>query len=359
MTENLPVSSLSPMSDLSHPVPPPPAPGLTRLGVFLNVEDPNHDPAHALHELVNTAVAAEAQGYESVWLAEHHHNAFAIGSALTVLLGHIAALTTRVRLGTGAALLPLNDPVRIAEQVATLDLLSQGRIEFGVGRGGPFPEQYRQVGLASADEARAHLHEALALIRRLWASPAEADGVDFAGRFYRVSGLRLEPKPLQRPVPVWLASLSPDSCELAAEHGDGLMATPSSDLAQVAQVVQAQRARQAELRFAIARFFHCEADPEQARARGLAGVRAYPLEMGVQFAPGKRPPMFEPDAPDEVILANAVIGDPAQCLAQVQRLQALLGPHLLLLKPAAHEPAQARAALGLFMSEMRQKGLVR
>ncbi|MBV5293404.1 MAG: LLM class flavin-dependent oxidoreductase [Curvibacter lanceolatus] len=338
-----------------------PTPGLTRLGVFLNVEDPHHDPAGALHELVNTAVAAEAQGYESVWLAEHHHNGFAIGSALTVLLGHIAALTTRIRLGTGAALLPLNDPVRIAEQVATLDLLSQGRIEFGVGRGGPFPEQYRQVGLASADEARAHLHEALALIRRLWA-PAQSGadgegGVDFSGRFYQVSGLRLEPKPLQRPVPVWLASLSPDSCELAAEHGDGLMATPSSDLAQVAQVVQAQRVRQGDLRFAIARFFHCEADPGQALARGLAGVRAYPLEMGVQFAPGKRPPMFEPDAPDEVILANAVIGDPAQCLAQVQRLQALLGPHLLLLKPAAHEPAQARAALGLFMSEMRQKGL--
>jgi len=340
-------------------------PGFTRLGVFLNVEDPHHDPAGALRELVNTAVAAEAQGYESVWLAEHHHNGFAIGSALTVLLGHIAALTTRIRLGTGAALLPLNDPVRIAEQVATLDLLSQGRIEFGVGRGGPFPEQYRQVGLASADEARAHLHEALALIRSLWA-PAQGEGsgegdgesgVDFAGRYYQVSGLRLEPKPLQRPVPVWLASLSPDSCELAATHGHGLMATPSSDLAQVAQVVQAQRARQVDLRFAIARFFHCEADHAQALARGLAGVRAYPLEMGVQFAPGKRPPMFEPDAPDEVILANAVIGDPAHCLAQVQRLQALLGPHLLLLKPAAHEPAQARAALGLFMSEMRQIGL--
>jgi len=340
-----------------------PAPGLTRLGVFLNVEDPHHDSAGALRELVNTAVAAEAQGYESVWLAEHHHNGFAIGSALTVLLGHIAALTTRIRLGTGAALLPLNDPVRIAEQVATLDLLSQGRIEFGVGRGGPFPEQYRQVGLASADEARAHLHEALALIRRLWA-PVQGDGdrdggVDFAGRFYQVSSLRLEPKPLQRTVPVWLASLSPDSCELAAAHGDGLMATPSSDLAQVAQVVQAQRARQGGLRFAIARFFHCEPDHGQALAHGLAGVRAYPLEMGVQFAPGKRPPMFEPDAPDEVILANAVIGDPAHCLAQVQRLQALLGPHLLLLKPAAHEPVQARAALGLFMSEMRQKGLAR
>lgn len=344
------------MPEVLHHAPLLPAPGLTRLGVFLNVEDPHHDPAVALHELVQTAVSAEAQGYESVWLAEHHHNGFAIGSALTVLLGHIAALTTRIRLGTGAALLPLNDPVRIAEQVATLDLLSRGRIEFGVGRGGPFPDQYRQVGLASPDEARARMHEALALIRCLWAGQ-DGRGVDFEGRFHRVRGMRLEPKPLQRPVPVWLASLSPDSCEQAAVHGDGLMATPSSDLGQVAQVVQAQRALRGDLRFAIARFFHCEADQGQALARGLAGVRAYPVEMGVQFAPGRRPPMFEPDASDQVILANAVIGDPAHCLVQVQRLQALLGPHLLLLKPAAHEPAQARAALGLFMSEMRQKGL--
>ncbi len=164
-----------------------------RYGVFLNVENPGGDAGEALGQMVRTAVAAEALGFDDVWVAEQHYSRFAIGSALTVLLGHLAACTSRVRLGTGASLLPLNDPVRVAEDIATLDLLSRGRIEFGVARGGPFPVQYRHAGLTSAEAARERMHEALALIRRLWSEPATR----FEGRFYRCDDLAIEPRPLQ------------------------------------------------------------------------------------------------------------------------------------------------------------------
>jgi len=162
----------------------------------------------------------------------------------------------------------------------------------------------------------------------------------------------LQPRPLQHPVPVWLASLSPDSLRLAAEQGYGLMATPSADLAQVADLVAAERAQRGAFPFAIARFFHCETDHSDAIEHGVACVRAYPGLMQVQFAAGALPPMFAPDASEAVILANAVIGDPAQCAAQVRRLRERLGPHRLLLKPATHDPAKARAALGLFAKEL-------
>lgn len=325
---------------------------LQRYGVFLNVEDPHGNAADALAQTLRTGLVAEELGFDEVWVAEHHHSRFAIGSALGVLMGWLAARTSRIRLGTGAVLLPLNDPVRVAEELATLDLVSGGRIEFGVARGGPFPVQYRHVGLASADEARERMFEALALIRRLWHEPR----VDFEGRFYRCAGIEVEPRPLQKPVPVWLASLSPEALQLAARTGDGLMATPSSDLAQVAATLAPQRAACSQQRFAIARFFHCEPDGVRAAARGLAGVREYPQRMGVQFGAQGRPPMFRPDASDATILANAVIGDPAQCAAQVRRLQAELGPHHLLLKPAVHDPAAAREALALFMREVRRPG---
>ncbi len=314
-----------------------------RYGVFLNVEDPHGDPRMALEQTMLTGEAAEALGFDAVWVAEHHHSRFAIGSAMTVLLGHLAARTRRVRLGTGASLLALNDPVRVAEDVATLDLLSGGRIEFGVARGGPFPLQYRHAGVAGADEARERMLEALGLVRRFWSEAT----VEHEGRFHRCQGMAVEPRPLQNPVPVWLASLSPDALQLAAREGFGLMATPSSDLAKVAAAIAPERGR-AGWRFAIARFFHCEDDHASAVAHGLAAVRAYPHLMGVQFGGEGMPPMFRPDASDATILANAVIGDPAHCAVQLRLLRERLGAHHLLLKPAVHEPVHARAALALF-----------
>ncbi|HEY0201858.1 MAG TPA: LLM class flavin-dependent oxidoreductase [Burkholderiaceae bacterium] len=318
---------------------------LQRYGVFLNVEDPGGKPREALAQMARTAVCAEELGFDDVWVAEHHYSGFAIGSALPVLLGYLAAVTQRVRLGTGAALLALNDPVRVAEDVATLDVLSQGRIEFGVARGGPFPRQYQHSGLASADDARERMFEALELIRQLWRGPV----AKFDGRYYRCENMAIAPHPLQQPVPVWLASLSTQALHLAARHGYGLMATPSADLGGVAALLGPERTARGNFPFAIARFFHCEPDHQSALAHGLAGVRAYPGLMGVRFAQGKLPPMFAPDASDATILANAVIGDPQSCAAQVRLLREQLGPHRLLLKPAAHDPEQARAALALFM----------
>ncbi|SDC74816.1 LLM class flavin-dependent oxidoreductase [Paraburkholderia lycopersici] len=320
---------------------------LQRYGVFLNVENPDNDARDALLQTVCTASAAERMGFYDAWVAEHHHSPFAIGSALMVLLSQIAACTSTIRLGTGASLLALNDPLRVAEDIASLDLLSGGRIEFGVARGGPFPAQYRPAGIASAEVARERMHEALALIERLWAEPETS----FDGRYFHYEGVAVYPRPLQQPVPVWLASLSGDSPGLAAERDYGLMATPSADLGQVAGQVAQERSIRGEFPFAIARFFYCAEDSRLAIEHGVEAVRSYPRLMGVQFAPGKLPPMFAPDAPEAVILANAVIGDPAQCVAQAKALQDRLGSHRLLLKPATHDPELARTALALFARE--------
>lgn len=314
---------------------------LVRLGVFLNVENPHGDERAALEQTIHTGVLAETLGFHDAWVAEHHCSGFAIGSAPNVLLAQIAARTSRIRLGTGASLLALNDPVRIAEDVATLDLLSGGRIEFGVARGGPFPVQYRHAGILSADAARERTFEALELVRRLWREPSTS----FDGRFYRYEDIAIHPRPLQRPVPVWLASLSDDAWRRAAEHGFGLMATPAVQLETVAAQVSAARTHRAELPFAIIRFFHCEDDDRRAVDTGVAGVREYPRLMQARFPPDKLPPMFVPDASDADIAANAVFGDPARCEAQIRRLAALLGPHRLLLKPAAHDPERGQAAL--------------
>jgi len=134
--------------------------------LFANFENPFGDTARAFRESVDTIVHAEALGFEQVWLTEHHFNAFSVSASLLPLLAYLAARTTRIKLGTGALLLPFHNPVRAAEDLATIDALSGGRLLLGVGRGGPFPEQFKQFGV-DLEQSRTRLFEALDLIERI------------------------------------------------------------------------------------------------------------------------------------------------------------------------------------------------
>ena len=186
--------------------------------LFANVENPFDDAPRALRESVDTIVHAETLGFEQVWLTEHHFNPFSISAALLPLLAYLAARTTRIKLGAGALLLPFHDPVRVAEDLATIDALADGRLLLGVGRGGPFPEQFRHFGIAPED-SRARLFEALDLIEEM----LQKTPVDRSSGHYRYDKLAVFPRPLRPRLPTWLASLNDDSLRLAAQRGYGLM----------------------------------------------------------------------------------------------------------------------------------------
>jgi len=142
-------------------------------------------------EVLTGARALEAAGFDSLWVGDHVSFHIPILESLT-LLSFAAAATERIQLGTSVYLLPLRNPTTIAKTTSSLDVLSSGRLSFGVGVGGEFPPEFEAVGVP-VEERGARADEAIEIIRRLWTE----DGVVHEGKHFRFGPVSLDPKPLQ------------------------------------------------------------------------------------------------------------------------------------------------------------------
>ena len=172
-------------------------------------------PRQLYREAIEQAVAGEALGFESAWPVEHHFNLEVSSLACPVLLlTAIAERTERMRLGTAIVQLPLSHPLRVAEELATLDVLSGGRVEFGVGRGAN-PGHFVGLGVPLS-ESRDRLSEGLALIHKAWTE----ERFSFEGQYFKAHNLSLVPRPIQTPHPrVHVAANSPDTAVFAGRGG--------------------------------------------------------------------------------------------------------------------------------------------
>jgi alkanesulfonate monooxygenase SsuD/methylene tetrahydromethanopterin reductase-like flavin-dependent oxidoreductase (luciferase family) len=184
-------------------------------GVFFLMQRDERWSEQAVYDSgMEQMLAAEALGYHSVWLAEHHFNDYGLCPAPPVLASFIAARTTTLRLGMGVSLLPLHHPVNLAEQLAVLDVVSGGRLDVGIGRGGTL-QDYQTFRSERAD-ARGRVEEGIALMRQCWSGAP----FDFTGQFHSAERLHVRPRPVQRPhPPVFVASNSEDSVLSAARLG--------------------------------------------------------------------------------------------------------------------------------------------
>ena len=158
---------------------------------------------------------AESLGLDAVWMAESHFNPQrSVLSAPLVLGAAIAGRTSKIKIGTAVHVIPLGNPIRMAEEAATLDQVSQGRFEYGVGRSG-FPGSYEGYGMAYG-ESRARFYEYLEIIRGLWTS----DTFSYEGDFYSYDDVCLTPKPYQQPHPPFrIAATTTDTFPLLGELG--------------------------------------------------------------------------------------------------------------------------------------------
>jgi alkanesulfonate monooxygenase SsuD/methylene tetrahydromethanopterin reductase-like flavin-dependent oxidoreductase (luciferase family) len=175
------------------------------------------DPHTKLTDAVRWAVWAEEAGFDAVGIGERHAAPF-LSSSPTVLLAHLAAVTSRVRLLSTVTVLPLLDPVRVAEDYATIDHLSQGRVELVIGKGND-PVQNQLFGYDLADQWTLN-REKYELLHRLW----REEQVTWSGSFRPpLTGATTLPRPFQQPIPVWHGSASStESTELAARFGEPL-----------------------------------------------------------------------------------------------------------------------------------------
>jgi alkanesulfonate monooxygenase SsuD/methylene tetrahydromethanopterin reductase-like flavin-dependent oxidoreductase (luciferase family) len=192
-----------------------------KFGLFYQLPcSPEQNEITRYHETMEQIIAADEWGFDSAWLAELHFNRpFSIMPSPLILATALAQRTKRIRLGTAVTLLPLQHPLRIAEDAATVDILSQGRLDFGVGRG-TIAIHFQGYNV-SRDESRERFEEALEIIERAWTQ----DSFSFEGKYFQIPETAVVPKPFQKPYPPFrIAANSPETAAFAGERGYSIFA---------------------------------------------------------------------------------------------------------------------------------------
>ena len=188
---------------------------MRHIGLFLEELRAGATDAAFFQELIQTVDAAEAWGLDGIWLGEIHFlPSRSILSSPLVVAAALVTRTKRMCIGTAVHVIPLRNPLGVAEDVATLDHLSGGRFEFGIGRSGS-PRSYNLLGIPY-EESNGRLIEALEVMREAW----KGERFSFKGTYFTVDNAVVGPRPLQKPhPPVRIAALNPNSFLRAAELG--------------------------------------------------------------------------------------------------------------------------------------------
>ena len=236
-------------------------------GVGLGIAIPQTFPASAIDPIRIRAflTRAETLGFESAWVVEQILGRIPSLEPVT-LLTYAAGVTQRIRLGSAVLLTALRSPVHLAKSLASLDHLSGGRLDVGVGLGGN-PRIYPAFGL-SADRRAARFAEGIRVMKQLWTEPR----VNFRGEFWQLDNAAMEPKPVQRPhPPIWFGAHHPDALRRTVELGDAFMGAGSLGTAGFAQEVQTLRGLLADAgrdpaRFPIGKRVYLAMDRDRARA---------------------------------------------------------------------------------------------
>jgi len=169
-------------------------------------------------------------GYDGVWLAEHHFNTYSVCPSINVMATHVAARTRTLRIGMAVSLAAFYHPLRLAEEVAMVDVLSGGRVNWGAGRG--FDRTEFEAFGVPVEESSDRFRECVEIVLASWRS----DRVSYRGRFWSYDGVEVLPKPLQSPhPPVWLAATSPDSIRRAGEKGYDILQDPHATHAAIGE----------------------------------------------------------------------------------------------------------------------------
>jgi alkanesulfonate monooxygenase SsuD/methylene tetrahydromethanopterin reductase-like flavin-dependent oxidoreductase (luciferase family) len=167
-------------------------------------------------------------GYDAVWLAEHHFSSFSVCPSVHMMGTMAASRTKRLRIGTAVSLAPFYNPLRLAEEVALLDVLSGGRVNWGVGRGFERSE-FAAFGIPG-EESAPRFHETVEIVLKAWTNQR----VTHQGRFFQYDGVEVLPKPVQAPhPPVWMAASSLPAIEWAAGKGHAILMDPHSSRAEL------------------------------------------------------------------------------------------------------------------------------
>jgi alkanesulfonate monooxygenase SsuD/methylene tetrahydromethanopterin reductase-like flavin-dependent oxidoreductase (luciferase family) len=316
------------------------------------------DSAEGFREFIEYNVEAEALGFRGTFVVEHHFTGYGQVSATLNLLTWLGARTSTFRLGTAVIVLPWHNPVLLAEQAATLDLLSGGRLDFGIGKG------YRYNEFAGfcvpMSEADARFNECLDVIVKAWTSN---EPFSHRGKYWQFDNVVVEPPTAQRPhPPIWMGAGGESSVRRVAEAGYNLLlgqyASPADvgrSIAAYKSAVEAQGRRFDPMSVGVTRaFFVCdsEADKEAALHRRLTNrVRQLKLATQPDGTVLGGPDRATGD-PDAVNRGSAMYGTPDHIAEKLDELRAAGVGYVLINGGGSGGGERGRTSLRRFAREV-------
>jgi len=319
-------------------------------------------------DITAEALLAEKLGMHSAWIGEHHFNSLGVLSCPDMVLTYVAAQTKRIRLAPAVTVLPLHHPIRVAEQWATLDLLSNGRVDFACGRG--YDRREYEPFRVSFDDNQGLFEEGLELVRRLWAAD---DRISHHGKYYSFDDVRITPKPVQRPLPTYVGSFSKPSIELAARLNCGLIVAPFAaamsygGLKQVADLYRETCAKHGIKpgRMMCSYFIHFADDKAQEDAQRARQIRYY-RECVIPALPGDpktAPPSYryfidmvarlQKVQPQDLTENSVLLGSSAQITDVLKKVEAAGYDEVILYFNVGMKPhEQVKDEMSRFMTEV-------
>jgi alkanesulfonate monooxygenase SsuD/methylene tetrahydromethanopterin reductase-like flavin-dependent oxidoreductase (luciferase family) len=345
-----------------------------RIGLFYQIQVPKPwtagSEAQRIYEALEQIPYAEQQGFDSVWFSEHHFRpVWSHNSAPDLTLAAVSQRTNRIRLGIGVVLAPIHHPLHIAQRMATLDILSRGRVDVGIGRTG-YPYQLTPYGTDLKD-TRGMWQEFADVLPRLWTE----EEISYDGTYYKIPRREVLPKPVQRPhPPLWSACGSDETARQTGRLGMGGLFGGEGGPDRVRELMALYRdalrtapgsGPAAPPRAALMTAGYCHEDPHVAAERGSELVGWYIEQQRERarlvwrdYDPTTVPPDYQGYyARDQRLAAGPhpgeptprevrdrgeqfCVGTPTECIRFIELYEALGIEEMILLcavGPAAHE----------------------
>lgn len=309
-----------------------------KFSLFLHVEryDEQHSHRELFEQLLELCDLAESGGFDKVWVGEHHAMEYTAVPNPLAILSAVAGRTKRIRLGAGTLVAPFWHPLRLAGEAAQFDVICNGRAEIGIARGAYQFEFDRMLNGAPAVSGGAYLREMVPVVRALWEGDHEHNG-----EIWQFPTSTSVPKPVQDPMPIWIAARDPDSHRFAVANGCHVMVTPlAKGDVEVADLIDKFNTACAENpdvpRPRVMVLQHAYAATDEAELqRAAEGVSYFYRMFGTWFA-NRKPPVngFHMDIPPldlekfgeyapDAVRKNTLIGTPEELIERLKGYEAL------------------------------------
>ena len=310
-----------------------------KLGIYCSIANPprGDDLDRCIDEVIAEAQLAEQAGFDSCFFGEHHQDKDGFLPSPLIVATAVACHTQKIRVGTSVILLPLHHPVRVAEDVITLDHVSKGRVTLGVGLG------YQLADFQAFDvvisERVGRLEEGVDIIRKCW----KGQPFTFHGKHYRLEGIQVRPAPYQQPgPPLWIGASTKAGARRAGKLADGFVSTPSTALDTTVELLDTYREAAAEsgreahvVLMRDAWVASSRAEAERVYGPEVMAAYKYYWQAGL---PEFRSINSEAELTlDKVAQDRIILGDPEECVSEFHRWKEATGAeHCLLRLRHAH-----------------------